>query len=168
MQRVSARPWRETGFGCLRIVFGVIWSFDASFKWRPAFIDHFAAYLSQAAEGQPRAERAWIDFWIDVVKVEPHAFAYFIAVAETLIAILLLVGLFSNLTYVAGVALSLVIWSTAEGFGGPYMPGSTDIGTAIIYAIVFIALFLASAGRYVGLDGLLADRLGRVRSLASG
>lgn len=168
MYQVRAQSWRETGFGCLRIVFGIVWSFDASFKWRPAFTDNFATYLIQAAQGQPHAERAWIYFWINVIKVDPHVFAYFIATAETLIAFSLLLGLFSNLTYIAGLALSIVIWSTAEGLGGPYISGSTDIGAAIIYALVFIALFLANAGRYLGLDGLLAQRLGRLRALASG
>lgn len=152
----------------MRIVFGIVWSIDASFKWRPSFIDKFADYVVQAAQGQPRAERAWISFWISVIRVDPHAFAYCIATAETLIAISLLLGLFSNLSYFGGVALSIVIWSTAEGFGGPYMPGSTDIGTAIIYALVFVALFLANAGRYLGIDGLIGDRLGRLRALASG
>jgi len=164
----GGRSWRETGFGCLRIIFGIVWSVDASFKWNPVFINNFAGFVVQAAQGQPPMERAWIYFWINVIKVDPHAFAYLVATAETLIAISLLIGLFSNLTYIAGLALSMVIWSTAEGFGGPYVRGSTDIGTAIIYALVFIALFLANAGRFVGLDGVLAPRLGRLRALASG
>lgn len=168
MQQVGPPSWRQTGFGYLRIIFGVVWSIDASFKWSPAFINNFADYVVQAAQGQPLMERAWIYFWINVIKVDAHAFAYFVAAAETLIAISLLLGLFSNLTYVGGAALSMVIWSTAEGFGGPYVRGSTDIGTAIIYALVFVALFLANAGRYVGLDGLLGPRLGPLRLLASG
>jgi len=28
-----------------------------------------------------------------------------------------------------------------EGFGGPYTAGATDIGTGIIYAVVFAALY---------------------------
>jgi thiosulfate dehydrogenase (quinone) large subunit len=58
--------------------------------------------------------------------------------------------------------------STAEGFGGPYAPGSIDIGTAIIYAIAFAGLFLTSAGRSLGLDHYLTPRLGRFAFLASG
>ncbi len=38
-----------------------------------------------------------------------------------------------------------VIWSTAEGFGGPYTAGSTDIGAAIIYVLVFLALWFGHA-----------------------
>jgi nitrite reductase (NO-forming) len=32
------------------------------------------------------------------------------------------------------------VWGTAEGFGGPYTSSSTDIGTAVIYAVVFMGL----------------------------
>jgi len=39
-----------------------------------------------------------------------------------------------------GAVFSLAIWSTAEGFGGPYTPGATDIGTSIIYFVVFVYL----------------------------
>jgi nitrite reductase (NO-forming) len=38
----------------------------------------------------------------------------------------------------------VLIWSTAEGFGGPYTSGASDIGTAIIYAIVFAGLLALS------------------------
>ena len=74
------------------------------------------------------------------------------AVAETAIALALILGVFMNLTSVLGVLLTVVIWSTAEGFGGPYQAGSTDIGAAVIYALVFAGLFLSSAGLYFGLD----------------
>jgi hypothetical protein len=31
----------------------------------------------------------------------------------------------------------MLVWSTAEGFGGPYTSGASDIGTAVVYALVF-------------------------------
>jgi hypothetical protein len=60
----------------------------------------------------------------------------------------LIFGIFSHLTEVVGVLLALVICTTAQGFGGPYIPGSTDIGAALIYVLVFVALFLSSAGLF--------------------
>ena len=111
--------------------------------------------------------KSWIGFWVDIVKVDPHVFAHFIAVAETTVAIGLVFGLFSNLTYVLGALLTLVIWTTAEGFGGPYVAGSTDIGGAIIYVIVFGGLFLSASGLYLGLDRRLTPKLGRWGFLAS-
>jgi thiosulfate dehydrogenase [quinone] large subunit len=78
--------------------------------------------------------QAWINFWIHIVNVDPHVFAYIVAIAETLVALDLIFGVFSNLSNLCGLILSMDIWSTAEGFGGPYVPGSADIGSAIIYA----------------------------------
>jgi hypothetical protein len=51
--------------------------------------------------------------------------------------------------YIVGLVFSLLIWATAEGFGGPYTAGATDLGTAIINAVVFALLFLIDdlAGR---------------------
>jgi thiosulfate dehydrogenase [quinone] large subunit len=99
----------------------------------------------------------------------PLLFARILASTETALAVFLMLGLLSNLTYVVGIILTLGIWSTAEGFGGPYKPGeSSDIGTAIIYAIVFGVLLFVSTGRYYGLDQWLTPRLGRWGFLASG
>ncbi len=159
---------RLVGFGVLRIVFGMVWAIDAQFKWRSAFVDGFAGYLSGAMEGQPHAVQRWIGFWIDVVGVDPPLFARIIAVCETLLALVLLLGVLTNLACVCGAMLSLTIWTIPEGFGGPYTAGATDIGTGIIYVFVFAALLLASAGRYLGFDQYLGTKLGRWAFLASG
>lgn len=161
-------PWRVKGFGILRIVFGIVWSIDATFKWLPGFHSNFEAYLAEGAEGQPRAVRAWIELWVRTIGVNPHLFAYVIAIGETTIALALLLGLLSNLAYLGGTLLSLGIWSTAEGFGGPYRSGSIDIGAAIIYVLVFVALFLTKAGLHFGVDRRLTPALGRGAWLASG
>lgn len=63
---------------------------------------------------------------MNTVGIDATFFAYAVAVGETAIAIALIVGAFTNLTGLVGVLLSVVIWSTAEGFGGPYHAGSTD------------------------------------------
>jgi uncharacterized membrane protein YphA (DoxX/SURF4 family) len=167
-QSLCLAPWRARGLGILRIAFGVVWAIDAWFKWQPDFIHNFVDYLTGAQEGQPAAVRAWIGLWINVVHINPHFFAYAVAVGETAVAIGLLFGLFSNATCIVGLLLSVMIWATAEGFGGPYKPGSVDIGSALIYAMVLAALFLTSAGRFVGVDPLLDRHLGRFRFLASG
>ncbi len=160
--------WQTKGIGILRIVFGLVWLVDAWFKWQPTFINQFTDYLSGALDGQPPAVQAWINFWMNIVKVDPHVFAHTIAIAETAVALGLIFGVFSNLTNLGGMLLSLVIWSTAEGFGGPYTPGSTDIGSAVIYALVFAGLFLSNAGLIFGLDGWLTPKLGSRGILASG
>ena len=160
--------WRPQGIGVLRMVFGLVWAADAWFKWQPDFINNFTDYLSGAQKDQPLLVHHWIGFWINVVKIDPHVFAYLVAIGETAVALGLILGVFSNLTNLGGVLLSLVIWSTAEGFGGPYRAGSTDVGAAIIYVLVFAGLFLSSAGLYLGVDRRLTPALGRLGILASG
>ncbi|MBV1705116.1 MAG: hypothetical protein KGI57_05505 [Hyphomicrobiales bacterium] len=169
---VGANPsvpgWRFAGLGLLRIAFGIVWAIDAAFKWQPGFTDNFVSYVTGALKDQPVAVRAWIRLWVDVIQVDPRLFAHLVATSETALAIALIAGAFSNLAFFGGTSLALVIWSTAEGFGGPYKTGSTDIGTAIIYVLVFVGLFLAKAGLPLGIDRRLTPWLGRWGWIASG
>jgi uncharacterized membrane protein YphA (DoxX/SURF4 family) len=166
--RQTLAPWRCRGLAGLRIVFGLVWLIDAYFKWLPGFHDNLDKYLEDGAEGQPAIVQAWVNLWINVIGVQPHFYSNVVAVGETAVAIALIVGVFSNLAYLGGVVLSLGIWSTAEGFGGPYQAGSVDIGAAIIYVLVFAGQFLTSAGLHFGLDRYLTPWLGRWDILASG
>jgi uncharacterized membrane protein YphA (DoxX/SURF4 family) len=167
--RLRQKRWQPLGVGLLRIAFGLIWLVASWLKWQPGFQTSFIVQVSATRDGQPELIQTWISFWIHIISINPLLFARTEATTETAIAILLIFGLFSNLTYIVGLMLSLGIWSIAEGFGGPYMPGqSTDAGTALPYAILFAILFSISAGRYYGLDQWLTPRLGRFGFLASG
>ncbi len=168
MTHEDTRLIHAKSVGVIRILFGVVWLIDAQFKWRPSFLNAFTSYLTGALDGQSALVQGWIHLWIDVVNVNPLVFAYVVAFAETALAIALILGVFSNLAFFGGVLLSFVIWSTAEGFGGPYVAGSTDIGTAVIYIFVFALLFLTRAGLWLGLDRRLGERLGPFAFLASG
>ena len=156
------------GIAFTRITFGLVWAIDAYFKWQPAFVNNFVSYLQETYDGQPALIQAWLNAWIKFVSINPHLFARIVALGETGIAIGLILGLFSNLAYAAGTLLSIVIWAVPEGFGGPYAPGATDIGTGIIYVFGFLGLFLLSAGRYYGPDKILWDKLGGWGFLSSG
>ena len=136
--------WRVKAIAILRIAFGFIWAIDASFKWQPAFMNGVTSYLTKALDGQPPAVDAWITFWLRVMSINPHLFAYLVAITETCIALGLIFGAFTTLACSIGILLSLMIWSTAQGFGGPYGPGSTDIGVSLVYVVVFIEVVLKS------------------------
>jgi len=168
----SHRPrplnWRERGVGITRIVFGLVWVVAALLQWLPQFQNSFVAQVAAAKDGQPALIQGWISFWANAVSVNPLLFARILASSEAVIAAFLILGLFSNLTYIVGIFLSLGIWAIPEGFGGPYIAGvTTDIGTAFPYAILFAVLLFLSAGRYYGLDQWLTPRLGRLGFLAS-
>ena len=144
----------------LRMAFGVIWGIDALFKWSPTFQRTYLAQVVAAAQGQP----AWLA-WLfrageAIIRLDQQFFALFTAVTESIIAVILIVGLARRIGYVAGFVFSLMVWGLAEGFGGPYTAGSTDIGTGIIYAVVFAALY--GLDRAVGVSPWSLDaRLGR-------
>ena len=167
--RSLSMNWRERGVGIARIIFGLVWVVAAILQWLPQFQHTFVAQVTAAQAGQPGFIQGWISFWGNLVSVNPLLFARILATTEVAIAVFLILGLFSNLTSIVGIVLSLSIWSIPEGFGGPYVPGSsTDVGTAFPYAILFLVLLCLSAGRYYGLDAWLTPRLGRLSFLASG
>lgn len=166
-QSSALKNWRPKLIGALRVAFGLVWAVAAWLKWQPDFQNHFLDQISTAKDGQPSFIEGWITFWIHLVGTNPLLFARVEASIETALAVCLILGVLSNLTCIVGFLLSLGIWSTAEGFGGPYKLGqSTDIGTALPYAILFAILFCISAGYYYGLDQWLAPRLGRLSFLA--
>lgn len=164
----SFSKWRIRGTATLRIAFGQVWAIDAWFKAQPVFVQDFVGYLMQARGGRSAALAAWITFWLHVVKLNPSLFAHVVVVGESCVALCLLLGAFCNLTCLAGAALSVLIYCTAQGFGSPYGPGSADIGVSMIYVLIFVGLFLGNAGSICGVDGRLGKLLGRWSFLASG
>jgi nitrite reductase (NO-forming) len=139
------------------VAFGLIWLVDATLKWLPGFRSQYLATTKGAADGQPAVLHPWFRFWIAVQSHGTMTWAYAIALAETLIALAVIFGIARKLTYVVGALFSLLIWSVPEGFGGPYASGATDVGTAIIYAFVFLGLLVLSA--YDGPDRYSVDHL---------
>ena len=139
----------------LRVSFGIIWLIDATLKWLPGFKDSYMSTIMATRDGQPFWLRWWFDFWIRFQHPNAMPMAWLVAVLETLIALALIAGFARKITYISAIVFSLLIWATAEGFGGPYTSGASDIGTAIIYAIVFAALLALSY--YAGPSRYSAD-----------
>src|SRR5690349_16266663 len=125
----------------LRLAFGAVWLIDAYLKWQPAFINAYASNLADGAKAQPAWLRPWFRFWRHLVNVNPHLFAYATAAIETVIAVGLILGLARRAVYIVGMVWSIAIWTIPEGFGGSFVAGATDIGTAIMYALVFGVLY---------------------------
>lgn len=150
----------------LRIAFGAIWAVDASLKWQPAFRANFSQILSSVAQGQPAFLTKWFALWQLIVAGRAPIFSGLTAITETYLAIALMFGFARKVTYTIGIGYALFVWSVAEGFGGPYTPGTTtDVGAAIIYSLVFSALLIADAGR-ISIDRLIADRVPAWRRIA--
>jgi len=136
----SSDVWPDVANAALRIAFGIIWAVGAAFTWTSQFAANYVGYLHNAAQGQPAWSAWWFDMWIAVVTPNATAFVWLTRIAETLLAIALLLGFARKTTYVLGALLSLLIWATAEGFGGPYTVGATNMGTALTYVLIFLLL----------------------------
>ena len=149
----------DKSFAILRILAGVVWLIDAASKLSPAFFSNFTSYLAHGAAGQPALVQAWVDLWVRGAGVNPHFFAIVVVVSEMAIAIGLIFGLLTDIALIGGIAMTLVIWSTAQGFGGPYVAGSTEIGSTAVYAITFIALWIGKSWRAYSIDSVLKGKL---------
>ena len=154
-QQAAARSLPAWPKDAIRISFGIVWLIDATLKWLPGFRASYMSTIMGEAQGQPGWLKPWFDFWIRFQHPYAMPLAYLVAVAETLIALALIAGFARKITYISAIVFSLLIWATAEGFGGPYTSGAADIGTAIIYAMVFAALLTLSA--YAGPARYSAD-----------
>ncbi len=137
----------------VRIAFGLTVLVDAMFKWNPAFSANFSSFIS--TEGQPAFTLPWFNFWTSIINLSPQFFALFVALAETFLALALIFGFARKFSYLAGGVFFFIVWSTAEGFGGPYTALSTDIGAGVIYTVVLACLALIDY--YAGESKLTLD-----------
>jgi uncharacterized membrane protein YphA (DoxX/SURF4 family) len=152
--RFSLAPGRSRGSvsrhwcGIGRFLFGILWAFDAFLKWHPYFLYHADSYLVQSQKGQSAWIVTYIQIFIDIIQmVGPLTFGLFAAIVESLIALSLLSKKGLDYMLPLGFIYSFGLWTTAEGWGGPYGPGFTgnrgDIwGTAIIYCFIFLYLMV--------------------------
>ncbi len=145
----------------LTMVFGIFWGIDGALKFQPGLVALFPSMVSDAAQGQPAWLAPWFSFWATQAQSQAALLVYLTGTLELALAFALIFGFMRKVAYGGGFILSLFIWAVPEGFGGPYGPGATDIGTGIVYALFFLALMLINAtygpSRYT-LDHLLEQR----------
>jgi uncharacterized membrane protein YphA (DoxX/SURF4 family) len=149
--------------------FGVLWAFDAAFKWLPGFIggQTLPDELGNADRVDLPVVHQWMQMWNTVGLIDPGAFATLIAILETLVAVGLILGVLSNAAFIGSAVLSFGIWSGAEGFHLPFHQGMTDLGPSAGYIFASLALFFAAAGSTWSVDTRLRPRLGRLGWLAA-
>ncbi len=145
----------------LRIAFGLVWVVDGLMKFTNMQPSDVVDLVQGAGQGQPTWLAGWFSFWLSSVSTNPAGFLYGVGFLELALGFALVLGLLRKPAYICGAILSLMIWAVDEGFGGPYGPGSTDIGAAVIYVFVFLALWIidAYAPSHHSLDVILARRM---------
>lgn len=150
-----------------RMLFGIIWLIDGSLKFAPGFVGAFDGSITP--DGQPGWLAPWFNFWATQVNGDPAFYVYLVGTLELCLGLALVFGFMRKLAYAGGAILSLFIWAVPEGFGGPYGPGSTDIGTGAMYALLFLALIVINAtygpSRW-SLDSVIERRFPKWRTVA--
>jgi nitrite reductase (NO-forming) len=124
----------------IRIILGIVWLIDGCLKFSPGLVDSFPALIK--SEGQPSWLQPWFNFWSSVTSANAAPFVYSIGALELALGAALVLGFMRKIAYLGGIVLSLLIWAIPEGFGGPYGPASTDIGTGVIYSFLFLSLII--------------------------
>lgn len=125
-----------------RMLFGFIWGLDAVLKLIPETVFWFQERMIAIGIGQPSWLSGWFAFWLAQANSNGGVDVALVAGLEFLLALALVLGLLRKVAYIGGFALSLLVWATAEGFGGPYDPGTFDVGAGIVYAIAFLFLLV--------------------------
>jgi len=119
---------RLHGAAVVRILFGLLWAIDAWLKWLPGFIDGqtMAHELNPQAVSTP-VVHGWVQLWHDVAGMNPGMFAMGTAVIETVLAVALILGILSKLTFIVTAAWSFGIWTAPEHMHLPWgTPGMTE------------------------------------------
>ena len=144
-----------------RVAFGLVWLVDGLMKFVWLAPSDVVTIVQTSGQGQPAWLAPWFNFWGELVSSNPAFMLYGVGSWELILGFMLVFGFMRKLSYLSGVLLSLMIWSIDEGFGGPYGPGSTDIGAAVIYVFVYlslIALESSGASSRLTLDSLIEKR----------
>jgi len=161
----SAGTWAASARGAaiVRILFGALWGIDAALKWMPGFVhgQTLADELGGAADVQLPLEHQWLQLWNTVGLANPSFFAHAIAVVETVVAVLVIAGLFTRTALIAAALLAAGIWTGAEGMHLPWFrPGQTDLGPSVGYIFAALGLLFAGSARVWSVDALIARRRG--------
>ncbi len=137
-----------------RILFGLIWIVDGAMKFVLMVPSDVTGLVPGAGQGQPDWLAPWFNFWSGVLSANPSLFLCGIGALELAVGLFLVIGFMRKTVHVGGIAFSLMIWAVDEGFGGPYGPGSTDIGAVVMYAVIFVALMVVDSFAVPGRDSV--------------
>lgn len=137
-------------YSLARVTFGILWAYDALYKWQPHFLTHYLDYIAAAEQASTGWQAAYDHFWLVLsTTIGPTLLAVLVALFESVTAYGLLAGHRSLRIFAPlGIGLALVIWTVPEQFGGPYVGGVSAMpdqlfGTAIVYILSLCYICIA-------------------------
>jgi hypothetical protein len=91
--RSASAPPGPRSLALGRLLFGLLWAFDAFWKWHPYFITHVLSIIAAGQQGQPAWIAGYVQLFINIVNfIGPKFFGVLVASLETFIALGLLAG----------------------------------------------------------------------------
>ena len=122
-----------------------MWLVDVTLKWLPGFRSNYLDIVREDAEGHPNWFQPWFRFWIHLMAPRATLFACLVAATEPLIALALILRVRAQAQVRGRSHLQPARVGRGGRVGGPYASGASDIGTAVIYALVFASLLVLNA-----------------------
>ena len=162
--KATSTLWTRNAYSLnviLRVSFGIVWLIDGVMKFVWLAPSDVVGIVQGVGQGQPAWLAPWFNSWVSFISSNAGFVLYGTGLWELALGLTLVLGLMRKVSYLSGILLSLVIWTVDEGFGGPYGPGSTDIGAAIIYIFVYMALIALEstvASNRLTLDSIIERR----------
>jgi len=150
-EEAKTKPLSQNGtYSLARVTFGILWAYDALYKWQPHFLTHYLDYIMAAEQASRGWQAAYNHFWLVLsTAIGPTLLAVLVALFESVTAYGLLAGHKSLRIFAPiGIGLAFVIWTVPERFGGPYVGGVSAMpnqlfGTAIVYILSLCYICIA-------------------------
>ena len=150
--------------GSVRIMVALMWLANIHWKVPPNFGEDTGGglykYSLSVTRNSPFAPFTWVTE--EIILPNFQLFGWFTLIVEILLPLLLLIGYKTKLTALAGVAISIPIFLSVI-----YYDRADEWSWAYFLMIgAHLLLYVSDAGKYIGLDGVLAKgRNAQARSL---
>ncbi len=157
-----------------RLTFGLLLLADAVLEWQPGTYQVFDSIIYSNASVSPEPLRGVLVTVAQLVSHQPAIANGIVAALETILAVSVLLGLWTSAALLLSLPWFLGIWIIGQGVGLPFAQGSTDLNSGIPYLLVATLLWFGrswerlSIWQWVHADPALLPTRYRSAALASG
>ncbi|HUY61934.1 MAG TPA: hypothetical protein VMW49_08655, partial [Candidatus Dormibacteraeota bacterium] len=132
------RWWAAT-----RIAFGLVLLTDAILEWQPPVYRVFLPLAYGVAGASPPGLQGALLAADHLLGRNPVAANATLAALETLLALAIIAGYGAAAALLIAVPLFVAIWVVGQGLGLPFVPGTTDVNSGLLYVLLALALWRA-------------------------
>ncbi|NNM96828.1 MAG: hypothetical protein HKL89_04400, partial [Candidatus Dormibacteraeota bacterium] len=124
-----------------RLAFGLLLLADAVLEWQPSTYQVFDSIIYSNASVSPEPLRGLLVTVAQLVSHQPAVANGVVAALETILAVSVLLGLWTGATLLLSLPWFLGIWIIGQGAGLPFAQGTTDLNSGIPYLLVATLLW---------------------------